>query len=248
MRWVLGSEMLIAEIGQNFCGDMELAITMIELAKESDADLVKFQLYDGIGLYKEELRNKETREEALRCLDCELSHQDAITLFKYGKEIGVEVFFSVFDTLRVQWCEQMGVKRYKVACTHKPNALLEAIEHTGKECIMSFPDNYSIGIDCKAPQWAYYGFRQHFASGLWRALLCPPGYPQEVDLEDFGLNSKFSGISDHTIGLDFAQIALARGTEIIEEHFCIDHETGVDAEWSSTPEELKELRRFSESL
>jgi len=52
------------------------------------------------------------------------------------------------------------------------------------------------------------------------------------------------GFSDHTIGLDAAKIALARGAHIIERHFAIDHQTGVDAEWSMTPSELKELKRF----
>ncbi len=57
----------------------------------------------------------------------------------------------------------------------------------------------------------------------------------------------FQGFSDHVIGLGAAFMALARGASIIEKHFAIDHETGVDAAWSMTPPELKGLRHFADS-
>ena len=37
---------LIAEIGQNHNGDLDLAKELIRLAKESGADVAKFQVYD----------------------------------------------------------------------------------------------------------------------------------------------------------------------------------------------------------
>ncbi len=55
----------------------------------------------------------------------------------------------------------------------------------------------------------------------------------------------FDGFSDHTIGLDCAKIALARGAEIIEKHFTLDKSMyGPDHCLSMTPDELKELVRW----
>jgi len=228
--------MLIAEIGQNFQGDLQLALEMIIQAHKNGADLVKFQLYDSKKLYGE-------------YQNTELTFQDAHFLFNAGAYEGIEVFFSVFDTERVKWCEEIGVKRYKIAYRCWSEELLKAIEATDKSCFLSF-DYYDI-IDTKSPVWAYYGFRHNYRSGRWKTLYCPSGYPQEIDADNLFINIKFSGISDHTIGLSFAKRALEISAkspkypcDIIEKHFAIDHKTGVDAEWSMTPEELKELKRF----
>lgn len=233
--------MLIAEIGQNHCGDMSLAKLLIREAKDNGADLVKFQLYDHNELYSDNPNIPNV----------ELSHQDAIDLFFYGRGIGVEVFFSVFDKLRVQWCEQMGVKRYKIAKDCKPTDVLDAIMVSGKPCYISF--RFQDLVDTKSPAWAYIGYIQNYKSGKWKALFCPDGYPQQIDTKNLFINLKFNGISDHTLGLDFAKSALELSQkhpqypcDIIEKHFAIDHETGIDARWSMTPSELRELRRFSE--
>lgn len=203
--------MIIAEIGQNYCNDMQLAKDLIFLAKKNGADLAKFQLFDSSKLpFK---------------TDCELTFEQAKALFEYGNEVGIEVFFSVFDVERVKWCEQIGVSRYKVAYSQRNNSeLRDALQ--GKDVIVS----------------SNYGWKNA------KYLYCVPHYPAELkDLHLSFLNWRdfFDGFSDHTIGLDAAKIALSLGAEIIEKHFAIDHKTGIDAPWSMTPDELAELVRFS---
>lgn len=212
--------MLIAEIGQNHCGDMKLAQRLISAAKENGADLVKFQLYNHKILYKDHPEIP----------DVELSFDQAQMLFNYGKEVGIEVFFSVFDVERVGWCEKIGVKRYKIA-SNKTREVVGAVRDTRKPVIISFNNTMPDGAK-----------KEH------KFLFCISEYPatiKHLELIKFGDgNYSFDGFSDHTIGLDAAKMALARGATIIEKHFAIDHKTGVDAEWSMTPDELKELRRF----
>jgi sialic acid synthase SpsE len=204
--------LVIAEAGQNHCGDMELAHKLIILAKDNGADLVKFQLYDHNILYA----NRPDIQ------DVALSYDQAEELFNYGQGAGIEVFFSVFDIERVKWCEAIGVKRYKVAFSQRKNTeLLDAILETDKPCIIS----------SNRPT-------------LFDTLYCVPLYPTRIEELDFSDLDSFDGFSDHTIGLDAAKIAIARGAGIIEKHFSIDHKTGIDAPWSMTPDELKELRRF----
>ena len=207
---MLHHTIIIAEIGQNFVGNIALAEWLIKFAHISGASLAKFQLYDSEKLYGE----KQSTE---------LSKDDAFRLFNYGNEIGIEVFFSVFDIERVKWCEEIGAKRYKVAYIQKDNVeLLAAIKETGKPVWVS-------GVD----------------------LYCVPKYPAALkDLEFNGVDfmDVFQGYSDHTIGLNAAKIAMSRGAKIIEKHFAIDHRTGIDAPWSMTPSELKTLRKFADDL
>lgn len=226
--------MIVAEISQNFTNLTE-ATKLVRLAKENGADLVKAQLFDGEKTYG-------------RKVPAELSLGDARDLFDYGKEIDIEVFFSVFDVERVKWCEEIGVKRYKIAYSQKENDVLKKIVgRTGKPIIISCDDTGVI-----------FPTNWHVVSFLY----CIPEYPTinvrfEAGLfEDHGggtlgssddrreYHKEYHGFSDHTFGIDLAKIALARGADIIEKHFAIDHQTGVDAEWSMTPSELKELKRW----
>ena len=223
--------MLIAEIGQNWCSDISLAKYLIRGAKENGAGLCKFQLYDHNILYSDELP------------DVALSKEQAFDLFNYGEEMGIEVFFSVFDVERVKWCEEMGVKRYKIATLGKSKEVIDAV--AGKPVIVSFP----------LPSEKHCAFWGGLKSGFWwgyvhekikdlTCLYCVPDYPAK-ELKFRHLYA-FDGYSDHTIGLDAAKIAMSReGSDfVIEKHFAIDHKTGIDAQWSMTPDELRELKRF----
>lgn len=218
-------KMIICEIGQNFCGQIPLAKDLIRLAKLGGADLCKFQLYDHNELYKDhpEIPNVE------------LSFKQAKMLFEYGKEVGIEVFFSVFDVERVEWCEEIGVRRYKIACSQNDNKrLLGYLKGTEFPVIVSMDSS---------------SFRTPEINGCnWHYLFCVSKYPAEVK-DYLCYNSPeyrcfYEGISDHTIGIDASKIALARGAQIIEKHFCFNHSTGIDAPWSMDVDELRELVRF----
>lgn len=218
---------IVAEIGQNHCGDMSLAKRLIRLAQENGADLVKFQLYDHKALYKDNPQIPNV----------ELSLDQAQYLFQFGALLGIEVFFSVFDVKRVDWCEAIGVKRYKIAATMRDKRVIDAVNQTMKPQVVSFNVTYYHCYD-------YWPPRNYFKT---TRLFCPEGYPAKlVYIPDFCEEPDYQGFSDHTIGIDAAKIALSRGAKVIEKHFAIDHETGIDAKWSMTPSELKELKRFSD--
>lgn len=226
--------MIVCEIGQNWVGSMNLAKHLIYMAQKNDADLVKFQLYDTdndvpLSSYPKDSELYHLAKEA------ELNKEQALELFKYGEDLGIEVFFSVFDVERIRWCEEIGVKRYKIArkCNDNDEILL-AIKETGKPLIISVKEwgEAAMTINCKL-------------------LYCISDYPTPLDrlkLSDVSFDVIFQGISDHTIGMDCAKIALARGAEIVEKHFAIDHRMGVDAPWSMTPNQLIELKKFENKV
>lgn len=211
---------VIAEIGQNHCGDMVLARRLICLAKDNGADLVKFQLYDSEKLYGE----KQSTE---------LSKDDAFMLFEYGKRTGIEVFFSVFDRERIGWCEEIKVSRYKIACGEAGNKFLtNDVLRTHTPVILSSE------------------FRRGKDSRILVLYCIPkyPATLADLKFNQVDFTKDFQGYSDHTIGLNASYVALARGAATIEKHFAVNHKTGVDGPWSMTPPELQKLRKFADDL
>ena len=207
--------MIVAEIGQNFCADITLAEYLLRLAHANGADMAKFQLYEHKKLYK----------DYPKMVDSSLSYEQAKHLFDYGNKIGIEVFFSVFDTERIKWCEQIGVKRYKIAYGMRNLNVVEAVVNTGKPIISSYKINVPMA----------------------QTLYCIPHYPTE--LSELGLGSvdfqkDYQGFSDHTIGTQASKVAIARGASIIEKHFCLRHSVGVDGAWSMDAGELRGIAEW----
>ena len=213
---------IIAEIGQNYCGNIGLARILIKEAKENGADLVKFQLFDSMKLYGDDEHPSPNREQAEE-------------LFDYGAFCGIEVFFSVFDVERVKWCEEIGVKRYKIASSFRENKKLRnTVEKTGKPILVSWDTYDYMPIPVKNTQFL-------FCISTYPAI--PPLYLGLIYFPHC-----YQGFSDHTIGIDAAKLALARGAQIIEKHFALDHLIGVDSEWSMTPIELEELKEWEKKV
>ena len=96
---------LIAEVGQNYMGDMSLAKDLIGLARENGADMVKFQLYDSLSLYGERQKTELTQDQAFK-------------LFEYGQSLNMPVFFYVFDMEMVKWCREMVLSEIKIAASN----------------------------------------------------------------------------------------------------------------------------------
>jgi sialic acid synthase SpsE len=226
---------LIAEIGQNHNGDMQLARRLIAEAKASGADVAKFQVYEARALFPRE--GNEWFEYNCRT---ELSRADVELLANECARVGVEFMASVFDTERVGWLEALGVRRYKIASRSVTDrTLIEACAATGKPLLVS------LGM------WHGAGFPAISAPGGVEFLYCISKYP--TPLSDLKLASvdfdRYAGFSDHTIGVEAAMAALARGARIIEKHFTLDTTMyGPDHAGSMTPAELTTLSRFRDRL
>ena len=124
---------IVAEIGQNHNGDLNLAFELVHAAKECGADVAKFQLYDARALFPK--RNNEWYEYNCKT---ELSREQFSLLAKECKMVGIEFLVSVFDVERVSWAEEVGVRRYKVASRSiNDKELLQAVTRTGKPMIVS---------------------------------------------------------------------------------------------------------------
>jgi sialic acid synthase SpsE len=226
---------IIAEIGQNHNGDLQLARRLIAEARAAGASVAKFQVYDARALFP-----KEGNDWYDYNCKTELSRGDVETLARECEIQGIEFMASVFDVERVAWLEGVGIRRYKIASRSvKDRKLIETVAKTGKPMLVS------LGM------WDGSEFPKISSPGGVEYLYCVSIYPTEMsDLHfrkvDF---ARYCGFSDHTIGIHAAMIALSRGARIIEKHFTLDKTMhGPDHSGSMTPEELAALSQFRNSL
>lgn len=226
---------IIAEIGQNHNGDMELARRLIAEAKAAGADVAKFQVYDARALFP-----KEGNEWFDYNCRTELSRTDVETLAAECKAQGIEFMASVFDVERVAWLEAVNVRRYKIASRSVGDrSLIDAVASTGKAMLVS------LGM------WKGEDFPKISAPGGVGFLYCISKYPTDLSELHFGNVDfkRYAGFSDHTIGTDAAMIALSRGALVLEKHFTLDKTMyGPDHSGSMTADELAELSRFRDCL
>lgn len=243
---------IIAEIGSNHNCNFGTALELINVAKESGCDAVKFQSYTADGLYSRytprisEMEDRshpgETPYELIKRIEMPIDwHQ---SLSDYCEEVGIIFSSTPFDESMVDVLEGVGVPFYKVASyeiTHYP--MLAKIAQTGKPVVLSTGNSDMNDIDL-----AVETLKQNGCQEL--ALLhCVSQYPaqyEDMNLKCIGtLRDKFQcvvGLSDHTLDSISSVMAVALGASIIEKHITLDRKTfGPDHPFALEPHQLKEL-------
>lgn len=221
---------IIAELHPQHGGDKGMIREMIRQAKINGATVAKFQLYDAVTLLGSDQWNY-----------LQFSEADTRQVKDWCDQDDIEFMASVFDFERLEWCKRLNVTRYKIASrtvTADAN-LCNAILGLGRETIVSLGS------------WA--GKDKPFGtSDRVRYLYCKSKYPamleDMVDLPDDFPAEGLGGYSDHTIGIEVALLAIARGADIIEKHFTLDKTRGKSTEkghiGSMLPDELDTLNRI----
>lgn len=211
----------IAEIGMNHNGNFGLLHELIRRAKEAGADIAKFQL--GWRWGEDEI-NRITPEVI----------QNIVRISDY---YGIEPMFSLIAREAFEMAKPFNFNRYKIASrTVKDHLdLVRDIVAEGKETFIS------LGM------WEGTGLPLEADAGRVRYLFCKSLYPtapwEITDLpKDFDA-SPYDGYSDHTVGIETALLAIARGAQVIEKHFTLDKSdtTIRDHALSATPDEFAQL-------
>mgnify|MGYP001280637612 CR=1 FL=1 len=249
------STFIIAEIGNNHNGSIELAKQLVDLAQESGADCVKFQMRDMKSLYKYGKKNDDSADLGTQyTLDLlsrfQLSDNELIEVFDYCKTKSLTPLCTPWDSESLKKLEAYGMEFYKVASADLTNhKFLGELIETRKPLICS------TGMSTESEIIKTVNFLR--SNGATFCLLhCNSTYPSPF--KDINLNylSRLSEISDSFVGYsghergNFIPIAaVAKGAKIIEKHFTIDRTLeGNDHKVSLLPAEFKEMVENIRSL
>ena len=225
---------LISELHPQHFGSMKECKRMILQSKMSGADMVKVQLYSSKELFKNEDRSY-----------LEISFDELSELNEFSKGLDIELTASVFDLKKVDWCEKINMKTYKIASvTVKNKELCEKIISLKKRTIISLGmyDHEKLGKPFEGDNIEY--------------LYCVSKYPtnlKEIKMPNFDdKNSIFKGYSDHTIGIATAIYAISKGALVIEKHFSNNKSLNIETQLahvcSMNSDELENLRNIADSI
>lgn len=251
MRTCMKKVLIIAEAGINHNGDIGLAKRLIEVAKDSGADIIKFQTANVNALVsshadmaeyqKRNIGSQESQKEMLSQLL--LPQENFIELSDYCKKVGIQFLSTPFDIESIHFLEPM-VPFWKIPSGEITNLpYLIEVAKTNKPVIMS------TGMsDMQEIRAATSILRENGTQKL-TLLHCNTQYPtpyEDVNLKAMlTLQKEFHvqvGYSDHTPGIEVPIAAVAMGASVIEKHFTLDRTmTGPDHKASLEPDELKSM-------
>jgi N,N'-diacetyllegionaminate synthase len=243
---------VIAEAGVNHNGSLDLALQLVDAAKASGADAVKFQTFRADQLatrsahkapYQERTTaNSESQFEMLQRLQLDAAAH--CRLIDYCRDVGIQFLSSPFDAQSADLLATMNVPLYKVPSGEITN--LPFLQHLARK---NRPLILSTGMSTLGEVEEAVQVLQVAGAIQLTLLHCVTEYPApyaDVNLRAMQtLKSAFGlpvGYSDHTSGIEIAIAAVALGAEVIEKHFTLDRSLpGPDHSASLEPVELKQM-------
>ncbi|PIE62660.1 MAG: N-acetylneuraminate synthase [Desulfobacter postgatei] len=237
---------IVAEIGINHNGDIEIARKLIAKAKDSGCNAVKFQkrTIDVVYSSEELAMHRETpfgstNGDLKRGL--EFSFKDYQKIDQYCKQLDLIWFASPWDEASVDFLESFNVPCHKVAAAGLTDAgLLKKIKSTGKPVLLSTGMSELDEID-KAVN--ILGTDNLL---LFHCVSLYPAPPDKVNLRAIStLGERYNipiGYSGHELDTVISAAAVAMGAVAVERHFTLDRNMwGSDHKASIMPFEMAEM-------
>lgn len=246
--------LIIAEIGVNHNGSLELAKKLIDEAAESGADIAKFQTFRaeelvtktaGKANYQLKGTNlNETQQEMLRQLELtDVMHAELIT---HCKKNNINFLSTGFDIKSINFLVSLGVNCFKIPSGEITNLpYLRHIGSIGGEVILSTGMSDLGEIEDAISILEHSGTPRKNIS----LLHCTSEYPASIDQINLKamktIKNAFNvnvGYSDHSQGIEVPIAAVALGASIIEKHLTLNKNLpGPDHQASLEPSEFKSM-------
>ena len=240
---------IIAEIGINHNGKLELAKKLIRAAKDAGADAVKFQKRDLKSLYKKDVYENPNKDSQSTSYlfdvfrKCELSNKEFSELKKYCDHLGIIFFCTPFDIKSAQFLSNLNVPVFKISSADLTNIpLIDFIISKNKPLILSTGMSQMPEIDFT------YNFLKK-RNARFSFMHCVSTYPpafKDVNLKMINvLKDRYQvpiGYSGHERGIIVPIVAVGLGASIIEKHFTLNRSwDGPDHNISLTPSGFKKM-------
>ena len=252
----MSKTLIIAEAGVNHNGSLDLAKTLIDVAADAGADIVKFQTFKA-----ENLVSKAAQKAAYQVGNMpedadtsqfgmlkklELSEADHHVLIAHCHERNIRFLSTAFDLESLDFLVSLGINLFKIPSGEITNLpYLRKIGGFGGRVIASTGMATMGDISAMLTVLEQAGTSRSQIT----VLHCNTEYPSpfaDVNLramqtigDTFGVSV---GYSDHTSGIEVPIAAVALGATVIEKHFTLDRSLeGPDHLASLEPDELKQM-------
>ena len=219
---------VIAEIGLNHNGSVEIAKQLIDVAAAAGADAVKFQKRTPEISTPEHMRDvpRETPWGTMSYLDyrrrVEFGRDEYIAIGDHATMQGLDWFASPWDVPSVEFLEDLRVVAHKVASASITDLeMLAALRETGKPIILSTGMSTIEQIDRAVAEVGTENLILMHATSTY------PMEPGEANLRMINtLQARFPGVpvgySGHERGLQISAAAVALGAVAVERHITLD--------------------------
>ncbi|WP_082083537.1 N-acetylneuraminate synthase family protein [Paenibacillus beijingensis] len=237
---------IIAEIGNNHNGSVELAKKLVDHAKAAGADCAKFQMRHMTSLYRNDGNADDASEDlgTQYTLDLlsrnQLNDEDLFAVFDYCHEVGIIPLCTPFDPTSLNKLEKYGMTAYKLASADLTNhELIKEMAKTGKPLICS------TGMSAESEIIETVQLLKKLQTP-YVLLHCNSTYPapfKDINLNYLDRLRKIGdcpvGYSGHERGIHVAVAAVAKGAKVIEKHITLDKNMeGSDHKVSLLPHEF----------
>ncbi|MCC6242662.1 MAG: N-acetylneuraminate synthase family protein [Gemmatimonadaceae bacterium] len=240
--------LVIAEIGINHGGDLNVAKHMVTMAHGAGCEMIKHQTHFVDDEMTDEARTIFPPNAEVSIWEvmerCALSKDDEIALKRHTEALGMLYISTPFSRAAADFLNDIGVLAFKIGsgeCNHLP--LIRHIASFGKPIIMS---TGMQTIESLRPSVSTLD-----DAGVDYALLeCTNLYPSPPEIVSLaGISSlreafprAVIGFSDHSVGPHIALSAVALGASLLERHFTdTRYRKGPDIVCSMDPAELRFL-------
>lgn len=219
---------IIADVGSNHRGSLDLALKHIEAAKECGADAAKFQFYSERDLY------------GTGSLAPSFPSDWLPQLKDYSDKVGIEFMCTAFSVTGYEWINPY-VKTHKVAsCEMKHVPILDFVKSTGKPWIVS-----TGGAHYSEVSWL---IREFQPTTVLECVALYPAEPKHYNvsvLHGWAVKNPdtrtATGISDHTLSNTVALTAVGMGATVFEKHFDVCCSQGGFGETPDGPVSIRPI-------
>jgi N-acetylneuraminate synthase len=240
--------LVIAEIGINHGGDLDVAKRMVQLAAASGCEMIKHQTHIIEDEMTDEAKSIFPPNADVSIWDvmmkCALNQAEEAELKRYTEDLGMIWISTPFSRAAADFLETLNVPAYKIGSGEADNLpLIRHIARKGKPIILStgmqsietLRASVQVLEDARVP---------------YALLECTNLYPSPAEIVSLRgvteLRNAFSnavvGFSDHSIGPEMALASVALGASILERHYTdTRYRKGPDIINSMDPAELRLL-------
>ena len=239
---------IIAEIGINHNGDISICKELINIAKESGCDAVKFQKRDVNEVYGKDFLDSQRQSpwgntQRDQKMGLEFDQNDYYEIDNYCKSLGIDWFASAWDINSQKFLRQFNCKFNKVASAMLVyKDLLKLIAEERKHTFISTGMSSYADIDNAVSIFKKY----NCPFELMHTVSTYPMKDEDANLNIINtLKKRYScsvGYSGHEVGLAVSYAAAALGISSLERHITLDRSMyGSDQSASIEPQGLRQL-------